>query len=222
MFKKIITFKVPVWFAIALIGSLLLTLLVVTKTNDRSNKAIKSSPNTLNRKPKGDLQNPDSKVWQDWGRKVSVEEASKNMAFNLKLPSGEDAESLAGKLEAVVIEGAQGSDLSKRKSKVAQLFFRSGVRVQQSVDDIATPPPTKLDDYKQNPQQYEEMKRDWQDVEINGVTGMGYEPINKETMDGIYRAPGAVTWYKDKVLYSVIGNGSLPLEKLIKIASLFN
>lgn len=162
-------------------------------------------------------KDPNSKFWQSWGKGVSLDQAKKNLAFTLRLPSGKQETSL-GKLKAVVIEGTPSQT---EKSRVTVLFYSSGVRVMQSFLPKNEVPPTKLSDYK-NSATFKQLKRDFKSVNVNGVEGIAGAPgAFKNSYGVIERKPGIVTWYKKPLLYTVYGDGYIPLSQLIKIARLF-
>lgn len=72
-----------------------------------------------------------------------------------------------------------------------------------------------------DPEQYEEMKKYSQNVKIHDdLIGIGSAPRKQESVLAKKEIlfSGSVSWYQDNIMYSVHGNGHLPLSDLIKVA----
>lgn len=155
-------------------------------------------------------KDPNSKFWQSWGERVSLDQAKKMLAFTLRLPPV-NKNNLLDKLEAVVIEGTS-EQLRTEKSRVALLFYSNGVRVMESFLPRSQVPPTKLSSYKDSPN-FEQLKRDFKSTNINNVEGIAGAPGTfKNSYEVLERKPGIVTWYKRPLLYTVYGDGYIPLS----------
>lgn len=196
--------------------------------NQRSNKNNKSLNNPskqangpMNYKTANFSNDPESESEKEWGVKIKEEEIDEKLQFKLRmLPKS--YEKISGKLLTIRVHGAPQND---EKSDAANLFFDSGIKVQQILLPDGTPLIKKLEDYGVDSEEYKEQKKIWKNVDLNGVEGMAYGPLDQETITGgTHRAPGAVSWYSsdNKIGFTLYGNGKIPLEKLLKVARLFN
>lgn len=218
------SFLVPLW-VVVLIILLVISLFLLSKLQSSKNQ----KPAALNRnssandsymtRPSG--KDPNSPFWKSWGNQISINQAKEELAFNLKLPSEHNV-NLTGKLKVVIAERVPEELAKTQKSRAALLFYSSGVRVMQSFLPRNQVPPTKLSDYKDSAS-FEQLKRDFKSVNINGVEGIAGAPgAFKNSYGVVERKPGIVTWYKKPLLYTVYGDGYIPLNQLIKIARSFS
>lgn len=166
-----------------------------------------------------DTSDSNASFYDTWGTKIKKAQAQEHLTFELKFPSPK-GKAIAGAQTDIVVEGKPSVE-EGTKSKAAYIFFSEGIRIWQSYIEVGeNPPPTELEDFGVGSEQYKEKEKYWINIDINGATGMGYEPRTQETFSGPYRAPGAVTWYDEtrRIEYVVYGNGQMPLAQLSEIA----
>ena len=216
MNKKVLSLSLALVMLIILSSALFL----IKKPNSKPPNVISD-----NKKASGILNfssdisnNPDSATWKEWGTKVSEDEINDKLSFKLTFPP-KDKEDISSRLIAIMVEGDANPG---NKVDAVNLFFSSGVRVMQMLWPSTTPPTTRIEDMSDENDQ--DKYKYWKNIDINGLDGVGYAPRDQKTMDGLYRAPGAVSWYEPKtnVAFTVYGNGNIPLESLIEVARLFN
>lgn len=142
----------------------------------------------------------------------TVEEAAKELKYNIKKPSNTYNRKLLGVFVAKAPQGEEGNE------EILALYENGLYCVEVPVD---TQP-----DYPALLQQMNEDKNSGSLksdkvptlVNINGFTGMGVEAGYNESDNQQYLRPGFVQWYQNGVYYNVFGGKDLTLSDLIKVA----
>lgn len=225
IFNKKITLEPPLWLVLLVfaIGIILIIYFIYFTVGSQNNEnapkvnIIITANNPYLTRSYG--REPNSKFWISWGQHLDIKRAKQRLVFDLKLPS-KNRERIIGKLTAVLVEKTP-SQLETEKSRAVMFFYSSGIRVMQSFLPVNQAPSTLLKDYKHS-LFYEQISKEFNSVRINGVEGLAGLPGKfKNSNDVIEIKPGIVTWYKMPILYTVYGDGCIPLNKLIKVAQLF-
>lgn len=184
--------------------------------NNINTSAINSNDSLLTR----DLgKNPNSIFWKSWGKELKINNVNHSLTFKLKFPKKDNI--LQAKIKKIIAETVPGSSFKNKKSRVAIIFFDNGIRVIQSNFTKNEIPSTNYKELMKSPYK-EQLKKEFIRVVIDGVEGIAGPPGPYINSNGLTEVkPGIVTWYKKPILYTVYGNGKIPLSKLIKFARLF-